>query len=53
MSTAALETARVPDTVDQAIDEWVQTQLAASPDWGDDKWETLGKILDVEFTPVC
>ncbi|MFD7015923.1 hypothetical protein [Streptomyces sp. NPDC059928] len=54
MSAAALEAAaQVPVTMDEAIDEWVQTQLAASPDWGDDKWDVLGKILDVEFTTAC
>ncbi|MFD5553792.1 hypothetical protein ACFWIA_08120 [Streptomyces sp. NPDC127068] len=38
------------DDLDASIDAWVNAQLDASPDWGHEKWETLGKILDVEFS---
>ncbi|MGW2840560.1 hypothetical protein ACWCWD_22555 [Streptomyces sp. NPDC001493] len=38
------------DDLDASIDAWVQTQLDASPDWDHEKWETLGKILDVQFS---
>jgi hypothetical protein len=40
------------EALDAGIDDWVSTQLAASPDWGDDKWTALGEILDVRFAPV-
>ncbi|MGX2994873.1 hypothetical protein JNUCC64_11335 [Streptomyces sp. JNUCC 64] len=38
------------DDLDAAIDAWVSAQLDASPDWDHGTWETLGKILDVEFS---
>ncbi|MFF1906361.1 hypothetical protein [Kitasatospora sp. MBT66] len=38
------------DDLDASIDAWVSAQLDASPDWDQEKWETLGKILDVEFS---
>ncbi|MFD0370762.1 hypothetical protein [Streptomyces sp. NPDC127114] len=38
------------DGLDASIDAWVSAQLEASPDWDREKWETLGKILDVEFS---
>ncbi|WP_188303205.1 hypothetical protein [Streptomyces sp. CBMA123] len=38
------------DDLDASIDAWVSEQLAASPDWGHERWETLGKILGVEFS---
>ncbi|MFF5106122.1 hypothetical protein [Streptomyces sp. NPDC000134] len=38
------------DDLDASIDAWVSAQLDASPDWDHEKWETLGKILDLEFS---
>ncbi|MFD7580545.1 hypothetical protein [Kitasatospora sp. NPDC059817] len=39
-----------PDELDASIDAWVSAQLDASPDWDHEKWEALGKILDIEFS---
>lgn len=38
------------DDLESSIDEWVLAQLDTSPVWGREKWETLGSILDVEFS---
>lgn len=37
--------------LDDSIDEWVSHQLEASPEWDSEKWDRVGRILDVEFTP--
>ncbi|MER5968544.1 hypothetical protein ABT112_02145 [Streptomyces sp. NPDC002055] len=36
--------------IEASIDEWVRTQLDASPAWSREKWEMLGSLLDVEFS---
>lgn len=38
------------DDLESSMDEWVNAHLASSPAWGTEKWEALGKILDVEFS---
>ncbi len=38
------------DDFKASIDEWVRTQLDASPVWSREKWETIGSLLDVEFS---
>lgn len=38
------------DDIEASIDEWVRTQLDASPAWSHEKWEKLGSLLDIEFS---
>ena len=37
--------------LEQAIDEWVTTELENSPQWGIERWEEIGEILGVKLYP--
>jgi hypothetical protein len=36
----------VSPELDQAIDRWVEEQLAASPPWTEERWEAIKEVLD-------
>lgn len=33
--------------------EWGRRQAAASPVWSEEKWQRIGAILGVDFTPTA
>lgn len=36
--------------VDAEIEKWVAAHLATSPEWGEERWASLGDLLGVDFT---
>lgn len=39
----------MPKETDEDLDAWIAEELARSPQWSEEKWERIGRIVGVKF----